>query len=185
MKTGSALFAAMLVAATPVLAAVDGSGESGFAVTETAHIDASPAKVFDAFTAPSRWWSSAHTYSQHSENLTFDAKAGGCWCETLPSGGSVQHMTVIYILPGKTVRLRGALGPLQAMGVDGAMTVTFKPAGNGADVTVAYAVGGYSRDGFADLAQAVDRVLGEQLMRLRKFTETGSPEPAQSSSMSR
>jgi uncharacterized protein YndB with AHSA1/START domain len=158
----------LLSAPLPAAAAVDGAGDSGFSVTETAHIAASPDQVYATLIVPSKWWNSAHTFSQDAANLTLDAKAGGCWCETLPNGGSVMHMTVVYVAPGKALRLRGALGPFQGMGVDGAMTVTLKPAGDGTDVTMTYAMGGYAKGGFADLAKAADAVLGEQLGRLAK-----------------
>ena len=86
---------------------------NGFELRETAHTAASSDKVYAALLLPSRWWNSAHTFSQSASNLTLDARAGGCWCETLPNGGSVEHMRVVYVSPGKTLRLRGALGPFQ------------------------------------------------------------------------
>jgi len=159
-------------------AAVDGAGASGFSVSEAAHIAAAPDKVYAALIVPSRWWSSAHTFSHDAANLSLDARAGGCWCETLAGGGSVQHMTVVYIAPGHALRLRGALGPLQAMGADGALSFALKPGHDGTDVTLTYAVGGYSKEGFSELAGIVDGVLGEQLQRLKRAVETGSPEPA-------
>jgi hypothetical protein len=67
-----------------------------------------------------------------------------------------------------------ALGPLQAMGVAGSMTFSIVPAGPGADLTVNYAVGGYSKDGFDALSKAVDSVLGLQVARLQRLAETGS-----------
>ena len=82
-------------------------------------------------------------------------------------------MMVVYVAPGKTLRLRGALGPLQAMGTDGAMTLNVQSAGEATDLTVTYAVGGYSKDGFETLSKAVDHVLGEQVARLQKLAETG------------
>ena len=176
-----AIFAfACALASTAALAAVDGSGASGFQVSESAHFAASPDLAYSAFIQPSRWWSPAHTYSHDAANLSLDAKAGGCWCEMLPGGGGVQHMTVVYTAPGHAIRLRGALGPLQGMGADGALTVEFKPAGSSVDVTMTYAVGGYERNGFAGIAAAVDGVLDEQLQRLKRAIESGSPEQTSS-----
>jgi len=83
----------------------------------------------------------------------------------------VQHMIVVNAMPGKMLRLRGALGPLQAMAVDRTMML---PNGRTTRLDVSYAIGGYSKAGFSDLARAVDRVLGEQITRLKSFTETGS-----------
>jgi hypothetical protein len=76
------------------------------------------------------------------------------------------------------VRFRGALGPLQAMGVTGSMTVTLVAAGGGTDLTLTYDVGGFAKDGFDDLSRAVDGVLGSQVARLKKLIETGTAESA-------
>ncbi len=163
--------------AFPCGAAVSDAAANGFSVAESAHIAAPPDKVYAAVITPGRWWSPVHTFSKNSANLSLDAKAGGCWLETLPSGGSVCHLIVKYIDPGKVLILRGALGPLQGLGVEGAMTITLKPAGGGTDLTLVYNVGGYLKDGLASWAPAVDAVLGEQVARLKALIETGSPAP--------
>lgn len=160
----------------PTHAAVNDAAANGFSVTETVHIAATPDKVYAALIAPAKWWSSKHTFSQDAANLSLDAKAGGCWCETLPGGGTVQHMVVVFARPDSRLVLRGALGPLQGLGVDGALTITLKAGGDGTDLTATYNVGGYLKDGFAGLAPAVDGVLGEQFGRLRALLETGVPD---------
>jgi uncharacterized protein YndB with AHSA1/START domain len=161
----------------PACAAVDGVGDNGFAVSETVHVAAPPAKVYDAFVMPSKWWSSVHSYSHDAANFSLDPHAGGCWCETLPGGGSAEHMRVVMAMPGKAIRLLGALGPFQEWGVSAALTVTFKPAADGGtDLVASYNMGGYSKSGFKDGAAAADRVLGENFTRLKSFVETGSPE---------
>src|ERR1700681_1128530 len=95
---------------------------NGFEIRETAHTAAASDKVYAALLLPAHWWSSDHTFSGSAANLVLDARAGGCWCETLPDGGSVEHLRVVYVSPGKTLRLRGALGPLQSLAVAGVMT---------------------------------------------------------------
>lgn len=172
--------AAALAFAAPlsVSAAVQDETPNGFTVSETMEVAAPPDRVYQALLAPQRWWNSDHTYSQDAANLALDARAGGCWCETLPGGGSVQHMVVVNTIPGKLLRLRGALGPLQGMAVDGAMTFALHAAGNRTQLTLTYAVGGYSKQGFGELAKTVDSVLGEQTARLARFIETGSAESA-------
>jgi uncharacterized protein YndB with AHSA1/START domain len=167
---------AIALLAAPAQGSVDDVGATGFAITETANIAAPPDRVYAVMIEPSRWWSSNHTYSHDAANLTLDAKAGGCWCETVPGGGSVQHLVVVSAMPGSVLRLRGALGPLQAMAVDGAMTLGVRAANGGTHFTMTYAVGGYSKDGFAKLAEAVDAVLGEQTARLQHYLENGSPD---------
>jgi hypothetical protein len=159
-------------------AEVTSVASGGFEVREQVHVAAAAAAVYAGLILPGRWWDSQHTFSGSAANLTLDAKAGGCWCESLPAGGSAMHMTVVYVAPGKTLRLRGALGPLQTMGIDGAMTWSVHSAGEGSDLTLTYTVGGYAKDGFETLSKAVDQVLGEQVARLKKFAETGSPDSA-------
>lgn len=162
---------------TSAVANVLDIGASGFTVQRTIHIKAPPEKVYAALIAPERWWASDHTFSGNATNLHLEAKAGGCWCETLPGGGSVLHLTVVYVAPGKALRLRGALGPFQALGVDGSLTWALKPAGDGTELTTTYQLGGYIKEGFQQLSQAADRMLSEQDQRLKRLIETGSADP--------
>jgi hypothetical protein len=145
---------------------------NGFEVRSSVHVAASSEQAYAALLLPARWWSSDHTFSGNAANLTLDARAGGCWCERLPGGGSAEHLQVVYIAPGKSLRLRGALGPFQSMGVAGAMTWTVASAANGADITWIYTLGGYSKEGFEKLAPVADRVLSEQIAQLKKYIES-------------
>jgi uncharacterized protein YndB with AHSA1/START domain len=165
--------AAVLASMAAQLAAAEvvGVAGNGFEVRETAHATASPDKVYAALLQPARWWSSEHTFSGNATNLTLDARVGGCWCETLPKGGSVEHLRVVYLSPGKTLRMRGALGPFQGFAVDGVMTLSVKAAADGTDITLTYALSGYIKDGFDDLSKAADHVLGEQVERLTKLVD--------------
>jgi uncharacterized protein YndB with AHSA1/START domain len=173
-NAGSLVVAAVI--STTAQAAVTDSAPNGFALTETVHIAAPRDKVYAALLEPSRWWSSAHSFSGNAANMTLDARAGGCWCETLPNGGSAQHLTVVNVKPGETLRLKGALGPFQAFAVDGVMTWTLKDSGAGTDLTLTYLIGGYMKGGFDSISRAADRVLAEQANRLQHFVETGSPD---------
>lgn len=157
-------------------AAVNDAAANGFSVGEKLHIAAAPDKVYAELITPSHWWSSQHTFSKSATNLALDAKAGGCWCETLPDGGSVQHLRVVFADPGKVLVMRGALGPLQGLGVEGALTITLKPSQDGTDLSLTYNVGGYVKDGLASWAAPVDGVLGEQVARLKSLIETGTPD---------
>jgi hypothetical protein len=145
---------------------------NGFEVKEAVHVAAAPDKAFAALLQPSRWWASEHTFSGNAANLNLDARAGGCWCESLPDGGSVEHLRVIFVSPGKVIRLRGALGPFQALAVEGVMTWSVKGGTNGTDISLSYAIGGYSKDGFDALSKAADQVLGVQIERLRKLIDS-------------
>lgn len=169
-------FAILLTAAIPAPATVIDAASNGFTVQVSAHIAAPPGKVYAALIKPALWWDSDHTFSGNARNLILDAKAGGCWCEKLADGGSVLHLTVVYAVPGKLLRLRGALGPYQGYGVEGAMTWTLKASGSGTDLSLTYALGGYYKDGFEPWSKGADGVLTDQVGRLNRLVETGSPE---------
>ena len=165
-----AALAALLVGGSAA-AEVQSVGANGFELRHTVHVAAASDKAYAALLQPARWWSSEHTFSGNAANLTLDARAGGCWCESLPDGGSVEHMHVLYVAPGKALRLRGALGPFQGLAVDGVMTWNIKANANGTDISLSYAIGGYAKDGFENLAKGADHVLGEQIERLRKLID--------------
>jgi uncharacterized protein YndB with AHSA1/START domain len=168
--------AAVVIGADRASAEITDSTPNGFSVSESAHIAAPDDKVYAALITPQHWWSSRHTFSGNAANLTFDAKAGGCWCETMPDGGSVDHMTIVFVSPGKTLRLRGAMGPFQEMATTTVMTWSLKPSGGGTDVTLVSSTGGYVKGGLQGLAPVVDRVFAEQLNRLKTYVETGAPD---------
>jgi hypothetical protein len=120
---------------------------------------------------PGDWWNSEHTYSGNSANMTIAANAGGCFCETIPGSsgapdGQVEHMRVLFVAPGSTLRMSGGLGPLQQDPVTGVLTMTLKPEGEMTKISWDYVVGGYMRTPVAQMAPIVDQVVGEQLLRL-------------------
>lgn len=162
-------------AASRATADVQAVSENGFTVTSTLTLSVPPARAYAAMTEVAKWWESAHTWSGDARNLSIDAKPQGCWCEKLPGGGGVRHMTVVFASPGKLLRLEGGLGPLQAMAVSGVMTWKFDPAEKGTAVQISYVVGGYNPGGFKDLAPGVDGVLKQQIDRYKKYAETGKP----------
>jgi uncharacterized protein YndB with AHSA1/START domain len=115
------------------------------------------------------WWSDAHTYSGKAASMSIDAVAGGCWCE-LWAGGEVEHGRVVYLAPQEALRLSSALGPLQEMGVTGALTFTLSDgsAPGSTVVTLDMKVSGSSLSGLDKIGPAVDQVLSEQVTRLAK-----------------
>lgn len=158
------------------------SSAQGFTSQNAATIPAPPAEVCAKLVhGVNICWSAAHTYSGDVANPRIDATQGGCFCESLPTGGSVRHLEVVYADPGKTLRLTGGRGPLQATAATGTMTWELEEADSGTSISVTYAVGGYVPDGLDTWAEAVDRVVGEQLSRLARFVTAGYPEePTQS-----
>lgn len=153
--------------ASPVHGAVVASNAAGFKVREEVEFAGSPASAWKRLIDVSSWWSPQHTYSGRSANLTLTLSPGGCWCEKLENGGFVRHLEVVLVIPEKTLRLTGGLGPLQGIGATGALTFTLRSAAPTATTIIAeYWVAGYSPDGLSGVAGAVDQVLDEQLQRL-------------------
>lgn len=164
---------ATLLSAAPAAAEVKSSSPAGFEVISTATVAAPAAEVYTALAQPGRWWNAEHTYSGDSKNLVIDAKAGGCFCETVPADGStIEHGRIVYAQPGKTLRFIGALGPLQQEAATGTLTWVLKPVAGGTEVTQTYIVGGHVRGGADKLAPLVDMVLAEQLAGLKRHFGT-------------
>jgi uncharacterized protein YndB with AHSA1/START domain len=181
MKKNLAMAAVFFaLAANPAMSEVADSSSNGFTVKVTLHIKAAPADVYGRFLRNvGDWWSSQHTYSGSSHNLSIEEKAMGCFCEKLPDGGAVRHMEVVILKPGKAVSLTGALGPLQSIAATGNMEIRFSPAESGTRLEVTYAVTGYFPAGLNTWAAPVDAVLTEQLTQLKNYIEQGDPAPKQ------
>jgi len=163
----AAVLAALLAGAAPVAAEVTHAGEQGFTVRHTLKTAAEPFVVYRTMTAHiDQWWNAEHSWSGAAANLYMNTERGGCFCEKLPDGGHVEHLRIIYLAPGREIRFSGALGPLQSMPVDGRMLWQIEPAEGGSQVTFTYHVFGHPEGGLAQIAPAVDGVIGEQLHRL-------------------
>ena len=149
----------------------------GFVVSHELTIGASPAQVWAGLVRVGGWWASEHTYSRDARNLRLSVEPGGCWCEQLPGGGGARHMTVIAYDPGRILVLEGGLGPLGSPGAPyGHLTFALAPDPNGATLTVTFEGGGLAKDGLAQWSPPIDRVLGEQAERLKRYVETGRPD---------
>jgi uncharacterized protein YndB with AHSA1/START domain len=150
----------------------------GFTTKAVVTIAATPSAVFDAMVrSVGLWWDPEHTYSGDARNMSIDARPGGCFCERLPEQGGVQHGTVVLVIPGKTLRLTGGIGPLQESGVAGSLSFQLAGRESASDVTMTYSVGGYRQGGLQTLAPLVDSVLAVQLRRLKSYVEKGTPTP--------
>jgi hypothetical protein len=170
----------VLLAVVPTRAAraeVIEATPAGFTMKVSTEITAVPRAIYLALVNQvGGWWDPQHTWSGDPTNMSIAGRAGGCFCEKLANGGSVEHMTVLLAEPGKTLRLRGALGPLQEQAVVGAMTWTITEAAGRTRVDMTYIVGGYMRGGFEPVAKLVDQVLGLQVQRLKRYIESGRPD---------
>lgn len=177
MKT--LLVSAALIAAisAPASAEVKNATDSGFNVVHITEVVAEPDVIWKRLIAPKAYWSKAHSWSGNSDGFYIDAQAGGCFCELFQENGadgktittgSVEHMRVIFAQPGKVLRMQGGLGPLQSEAVLGTLTVAMERSkdGKSTKLSFSYVVGGHMRYKVADIAPAVDKVLGEQFKSL-------------------
>ena len=168
-KLGSVV--AMFMAPLVVQAEVTASAPDGFVSEHVVLLEAAPDDAYRALTENlAAWWDAAHSYSGDASNFSLDDRAGGCFCESLPGGGSVEHLRVVFASPGRLLRMQGGLGPLQAMAVQG--TMEFRLEGVTDEQTrleYRYAVSGYAPGGLQSLADPVDQVQGGQLARLAAY----------------
>ena len=166
-----------LLASAPAQAEIKSSTPAGFEVERKTFVLATPEAVYAQIGRIGEWWNPAHSYSGKAANLRLDLRAGGCFCESIGPGASVEHMRVIYADPKVGIRLSGGLGPLQKEAVTGTLSWSFKELGSGTEVTQNYIVSGYARGGLQGLAAPVDKVLSEQFDRMvEKLSET-RPKP--------
>ena len=165
----SLLLTAALLIASPATAEVKGASDHGFAIEQRVTLVVPPEVLYRSVGRIGSWWSGDHTYSGDASNLSLDLRPGGCFCERLPGGGGIEHLRVAYVEPGKRVVLTGALGPLLYEGVSGVMDLKVERIAGGSALTMTYKAGGFADGGAAKLAPLVDKVLGEQMSRLRTF----------------
>jgi len=171
------LLAGLLCASRSSAEVVDSSAV-GLRIHNEATVHATPAAVYAALVNHiGDWWNPEHSFSGDAHNLSLEAKPNGCFCEKLPGGGGVRHQTVIYVAPGKELRLSGAIGPLQPEGIAATMTWRLTPADGGTKLELIYSLGGYFPGGLSRMAGPVDGVLLQQLTRLKSYVETGTPQP--------
>ncbi len=161
----------LLLVNSPSFADVTAVSDVGFVSEHVIELAADPVVAYEGLTSRvHEWWDAIHSYSGNAENFTLDARAGGCFCEALDNGGSVQHMQVVWANPGKGLRLSGGLGPLQTMGVAGSMSFDLEANDTGGTtLRYRYEVGGFTTGGLAALASPVDQVQLGQLQRLQRL----------------
>jgi len=168
---------AFVIFAAPARAEIVSSSPASFELyyQEVVHVPA--AQAWRSLVEVGAWWSSAHTYSGDAANLRLEPRAGGCWCERW-SNNSVEHARVVMVRRSSgedVLRLLGALGPLQEMGVTGVLTFTIVSDPRGAKITLRYRVSGDPGISLDRVAPAVDAVLAEQFARLARYTNSGTP----------
>lgn len=156
-------------AQTKVIAA----NEHGFIVENVMAVKASPTKVWHAMvTDIDKWWPKDHSWWGEMGTFTLDPVAGGCFCE-INGNKSAQHMRIVFVEPEKLLRMTGGLGPLQQMGVFGALDWSLSKTPEGTAIVLTYRVQGFSPEGFEQLAPIVANVQKIQLLGLVNFVESG------------
>jgi uncharacterized protein YndB with AHSA1/START domain len=171
-----AIGAFTLLATGKAVAEVTAVSANGFTSTHTHTLPLPPQEAWTLLTdGLNRWWDASHSYSTVAGNLSLvigaDGNKGGCLCERLDEGGWVEHLRVIFVQPGETLRLQGALGPLVDMGMQGVMRWTLEPAEGDPESTMftsRYVVTGHLEGGFEQLAPVVDQVNGGHFIRLER-----------------
>ena len=166
------LAAALSTMAVPVSAEVRDRSENGFTLSYERALTASDAAILEAIGRPAAWWSDAHTYSGSAANISLDLRPGGCWCEALPGGG-VKHAEAVLVWPERRmIRFDAPFGPLQSIGADAVLTMTWAEAADGPARTLkwSFVVTG---PGAGAMAEAIDGVMSEQFGRLADHLSTG------------
>ena len=159
-------FAATSSVSADVLRAAPG----GVTVRTTVDVAGTPDSVYDALTARiGEWWGAASTWSGNPRNLSIDARAGGCFCEKLSTGGTVQHMQVVWAERGSLLRLTGAPGQLQELAVIATLSWQLTKVDAGTRIQMTFSASGYLPAGFDQAAKAVDDAWAGQVRNLERY----------------
>ena len=159
------LAAALSLAAGAASAEVTNRSDTGFSLSYERAVAASDEAILAAIARPAAWWSDAHTYSGSASNISVDLRPGGCWCEALPGGG-VKHAEAVLVWPEqRMVRFDAPFGPLQSIGADAVLTMTWADAADGPARTLKWTFVVTGPGAWA-MADVVDGVMSEQFGRL-------------------
>jgi len=173
IRPSSLLALAVLGFAASAQAKVVSSSETGFIIENSVVVPTDPNASWRALVENvGQWWPSDHTWFGSSQNLRIEPRAGGCFCE-ISGDRQVLHMTIGFVDPGVRLRMLGGLGPLQGMGMYGALDWRFEAAEGGTRITLRYQAGGYAGTDLAAMLPVIDQVQGVQLGGLGEFLRKG------------
>jgi uncharacterized protein YndB with AHSA1/START domain len=163
----------LLLCAPLAQAEVKDSAAAGFTVENAREVPVDAAIAWKALVEDvDRWWPKDHSWWGTESVLRIEPNAGGCFCERATDGKrAALHMTVTYVEPGKLLRMTGGLGPLQGMGLHGALEWRFSESGGKTKIVMWYRAGGYTPDDVGKLAPVVDRVQAQQLGALADYLQ--------------
>ncbi len=174
MNRASLTLSLALLSPMAGFAEVKQSSPDGAVVEHRYQVTATPQATWDALVHPEHWWPSQHTWSGNSANLQLIAHAGGCYCESWGEN-SVEHGRVVMSLPGKELRILGALGPLQEMAVTAVLKISLAAKDGGTEAVVTYRMSGDASRKLDAIVPAVDRALGEQFGAFARFASSAKP----------
>jgi uncharacterized protein YndB with AHSA1/START domain len=163
----------LLLCAPVAQAEVKDSAANGFTVENAREVPVDAATAWKALVEDvDRWWPKDHSWWGAESVFRIDSTAGGCFCEIARDGKrEALHMTVTYVEPGKLLRMIGGLGPLQGMGLHGALEWRFSESGGKTKIVMWSRSGGYTPDDLAKFAPVVDKVQAQQLGALADYLQ--------------
>jgi len=169
-----ARIAAFLLALLPMEEAASKSKQwstVGLTIENTAWVDVDPQAVWKAFVEDAdKWWPDEEAWRGHDGGVRHAA--------VLPVRRGVPHLHVLAMEPGRLVRLRDDVGPLQGMGEQhGALEWCFAEENGGTRITLRYGTHDYLPDDISELATAVDEVQADRLQGLARYLRSGGPAP--------
>jgi len=149
---------------------VKSSKPDGFLIEQRIIVKSDVDATWAALFEPKLWWSKAHTWSGSSDNLTIERKAGGCFCENW-SGGGVEHARVLFLKDRDTLRMQGALGPMQSLAVNAVIEFKLTQGKDGTQIDMTYRASGGSESMLDKIAAPADGMLTEQMAGLKKYLD--------------
>jgi len=172
----SALIVAIVTLQAPATTAkVLDSSSAGFTIENEVTVPVDPQAAWKALVEHvDEWWPKDHSWFGKDGKFSIEPRAGGCFCE-IAGPRQVQHMTVSFSDPGVLLRMLGGLGPLQGMGLNGALDWRFAAVEDGTRITLRYVAGGYTTQDLTQFAPIVDQVQGVQLGGLASYLSRPGP----------
>jgi uncharacterized protein YndB with AHSA1/START domain len=162
--------------ATPASAELIHADPSSFLVKHRLVAPVGAEVAFDALLHVERWWGGDHTWSGDAKNISIEPRVRGCWCERWPDA-EIEHGRILYIKKNSNLRLTGSLGPLQDMAVNAVLDYTLTPGKDGTQIDMMYRVTGADSSQLDGVAAIVDKVMVEQMLRLKSHLDQLAPPP--------
>jgi len=169
-----ARIAAFLLALLPVEEAASKSRQwstVGLTIENTAWVDVDPQAVWKAFIEDAdKWWPDEEAW----RNGNIDPRH-----VVVPlARRRAPNLQVLSVEPGRLVRVRDDVGPLQGMGEqNGALEWCFAEENGGTRITLRYGTHDYLPDDISELATAVDEVQADRLQGLARYLRADGPAP--------